>query len=314
MTTTFSNHLLAGDHASLPAFGSVPQGTLYACSDHGKIYQSDGATAWSDWHGNNASSGLSDQGTFTYLDAAEAAAPATPAAGKVRIYAKADGRIYSMDDAGVESGPFDAAGGGGGGGFTGLEMAANGNAVSTVTLPRTPDDGSTIILFGNYVAGAGATGVSSTNTTWTKVLGPYNNGGCLMELWVGVVSTGGGAVITITHAGYTYSTLAAMELVGVSVTPTVGATYTAAASAATHTLNGVTSGNLVIVAVSNANTTVASSAPDVTPKGIGIVGLKASHPTQPLNIMPMIATFATGTSVSALITNATTSILMVELS
>jgi hypothetical protein len=44
----------------------------------------------------------------------EEAAPSTPAAGTVAIYAKSDGRIYSKDDAGVESGPFDAAGAGGG--------------------------------------------------------------------------------------------------------------------------------------------------------------------------------------------------------
>jgi hypothetical protein len=59
--------------------------------------------------------GLADQDAFTFLDATEAAAPATPASGFVRLYAKSDGRIYSKDDGGVEYGPFDAAGGGGGG-------------------------------------------------------------------------------------------------------------------------------------------------------------------------------------------------------
>ena len=59
-------------------------------------------------------SGIADQGAFTYLDATEAAAPSTPASGKVRVYAKSDGRIYSKDDGGVEYGPFDAAGGAGG--------------------------------------------------------------------------------------------------------------------------------------------------------------------------------------------------------
>lgn len=58
--------------------------------------------------------GIADQGTFTFLDATGASAPATPASGKARIYAKTDGRIYSKDDAGVEYGPFDASGGGGG--------------------------------------------------------------------------------------------------------------------------------------------------------------------------------------------------------
>ena len=49
MTTKFIDHLLEGDHASRPAFGAVPEGTLYACSDHGLIYQSDGTAAWSTW-------------------------------------------------------------------------------------------------------------------------------------------------------------------------------------------------------------------------------------------------------------------------
>lgn len=38
-----------------------------------------------------------------YIDLTEAAAPATPAAGKARVYAKADGLLYSKDDAGAES-------------------------------------------------------------------------------------------------------------------------------------------------------------------------------------------------------------------
>lgn len=64
---------------------------------------------------NVGGSGIADQGAFTYLDATEGAAPSTPASGFARIYAKSDGRIYSKDDAGVEYGPFDAAGGGAGG-------------------------------------------------------------------------------------------------------------------------------------------------------------------------------------------------------
>ncbi len=49
MTTRFTDHLLEGNHAGRPAFGAVPQGTLYACSDHALIYQSDGVAAWSTW-------------------------------------------------------------------------------------------------------------------------------------------------------------------------------------------------------------------------------------------------------------------------
>jgi hypothetical protein len=47
-----------------------------------------------------------------YIDLDEGAAPATPASGKVRVYAKTDGSAYQKDDAGTETG---LAGGGGGG-------------------------------------------------------------------------------------------------------------------------------------------------------------------------------------------------------
>jgi hypothetical protein len=50
-----------------------------------------------------------------YIDLTEGSAPATPAAGKVRIYAKADGSAYQKDDAGTETG---LAGGGGGSALT----------------------------------------------------------------------------------------------------------------------------------------------------------------------------------------------------
>lgn len=45
-----------------------------------------------------------------HLEFAEAAAPGTPAAGIVRIYAKADGLLYQKDDAGLETGLAGAAG------------------------------------------------------------------------------------------------------------------------------------------------------------------------------------------------------------
>lgn len=46
--TTLPGVLLTGDHASRPAANAVATGTLYACSTHGLIYQSDGS-AWSTW-------------------------------------------------------------------------------------------------------------------------------------------------------------------------------------------------------------------------------------------------------------------------
>lgn len=114
MTATVAGiHLGLDTHANRPAANTVPDGSFYSCSTHSLIYKSNFAgNSWATWA--TLSGGLADQGAFTYLDATEAAAPATPASGFARIYAKADGRIYSKDDAGVEYGPFDAAGGAGG--------------------------------------------------------------------------------------------------------------------------------------------------------------------------------------------------------
>ena len=44
MATRFADHLLDGTHATRPAATAVPAGTLYSCTDHALIYQSDGAT------------------------------------------------------------------------------------------------------------------------------------------------------------------------------------------------------------------------------------------------------------------------------
>lgn len=56
MATRFADHLLTGTHAARPAATAVPSGTLYACTDHTKVYQSDGAT-WADWHDGSAGGG-----------------------------------------------------------------------------------------------------------------------------------------------------------------------------------------------------------------------------------------------------------------
>jgi len=47
--TRFIDHLPTGDHASRPAASAVPQGTLYSCTTHSLIYQSDGTSAWTTW-------------------------------------------------------------------------------------------------------------------------------------------------------------------------------------------------------------------------------------------------------------------------
>lgn len=121
---TFPGMLQEGDHASRPAATAVGSGALYACSDHSLIYQSDGSS-WSTWwtgnsavadHNHTAAGGDGGDLDAPVIDGYaifnEEAAPSTPSAGTVAIYAKSDGRIYSKDDAGNEYGPFDADSGG----------------------------------------------------------------------------------------------------------------------------------------------------------------------------------------------------------
>jgi hypothetical protein len=46
MTTRFADHLLTGIHSARPAASAVPAGTLYSCTTHSTIDQSDGSS-WS---------------------------------------------------------------------------------------------------------------------------------------------------------------------------------------------------------------------------------------------------------------------------
>ena len=68
---------------------------------------------------------LSDAGAFTVP---EIAAPSTPATGRVVFYAKADGLMYSKDDAGTET--LMSGGSGGGGGGTGLFVGRSAKAAN----------------------------------------------------------------------------------------------------------------------------------------------------------------------------------------
>lgn len=50
MTATVAGIHLSGDHASRPAANTVPDGSLYSCSTHDLIYQSDfGGNSWATW-------------------------------------------------------------------------------------------------------------------------------------------------------------------------------------------------------------------------------------------------------------------------
>lgn len=67
-----------------------------------------------------------------FIDLDEGAAPATPAASKVRIYAKSDGSVYQKDDAGTETGL--ATGGGGVGSLSVVLKTADETVNASTTL------------------------------------------------------------------------------------------------------------------------------------------------------------------------------------
>lgn len=77
-----------------------------------------------------SSGAIGDQTSVTFT---EGSAPSTPASGKVVVYAKSDGLIYSKDDAGVET--LMSGGGSGAGAMVYLGSAAvSGSAATTLTI------------------------------------------------------------------------------------------------------------------------------------------------------------------------------------
>lgn len=147
----------------------------------------------------DAGSGLADQDAFTFLDATEAAAPATPAAGFVRIYAKSDGRVYSKDDAGVEYGPFDVAGGAGLT-FPAIATASGGNRTTdstTQTLDMPASVASGDLLIAVLVCDGNPT--FTWPAGWTALTsGASNSSECRVEARYRVADGSEGASIAVT--------------------------------------------------------------------------------------------------------------------
>jgi hypothetical protein len=87
VTTRFADHLLTGTHAARPAVSAVPVGTLYSCTTHLLIYQSDGSS-WAVWAVlNEAGVVLTTRGDLLTSDGT----------GLVRLPAGADGQMLVAD-------------------------------------------------------------------------------------------------------------------------------------------------------------------------------------------------------------------------
>jgi hypothetical protein len=150
-------------------------------------------------------------------------------------------------------------GGGGGSGESApaiIQAKFAGAGISSIVMDNAPANGSTLLLYLDMFSTGTASAVSSTNTTWTKLLTFAGLGGAIYDLWVGQVSGGaGGTTITITHPN-SFCSATCLEIAD-TVTPTLGASLQSAVNPNPYSfrkLAGVGAGNLVVFASGPDNT------------------------------------------------------------
>jgi hypothetical protein len=159
-----------GVAASTPSAGKV---ALYAKAD-GLLYSKDdtGAETLVSGGAGGGGGGTPFDGTF-----AEGAAPTTPSAGNVVVYAKADGLMYSKDDGGVETLMSGGAGGGGGGSGDVVSTAPvfSGPLVTTAYAMPALEINVAKALNTKTVAAASEFSLSDTPTANTRIIWRLTN-------------------------------------------------------------------------------------------------------------------------------------------
>ena len=253
---TLPGVLLTGDHASRPAATAVANGALYACSTHGTIYQSDGAT-WSTWRASTAVADILDLAT---AETDDTLVLAPDGAGGVEFRAEAEG--------------------GGGGGNVATPVVLQRKIVTTdatsLTITAVPSGNRMVVSVSG--SNASATALSCTNTTFTKVADFTAADGSHCTVWVGVVSGGSsGTSISVTTTA-TFTNIGMVEVTD-ALTPTAGTVRSASrgSSVSDLLLDGLTAGRFIAIATCNGNAGNAIIVKPTFPYVWGVVGRVGIH-------------------------------------
>jgi hypothetical protein len=166
----------------------------------------------------------------------EAAAPATPATGKVALYAKTDGRVYSKDDAGTETSFVGVT--------SGTAVSASGTSVDFTGIPAGTKQ-ITLSFSGlstngtsNLIVQIGDSGGIET----TNYLGTVNDGGSPTNYSSGYMLRNGNAAANINHGNIiihlvSSNTWVGTHLMGLSNTGVIA--YGAGSKALSDTLDRI---------------------------------------------------------------------------
>lgn len=146
--STLPGLLLTGTHASRPAATAVGSGTLYACSTHSLVYQSNGAT-WSTW----ATLGTAETLPVTIIDAKGDLIAGTAADTAARLAVGTNGQVLTAAS-GQSTGLQWSAAAGGGLTHTYLGYNTAGGSWATMNSQRTHYKKVTIPSAG-FLAGIG---------------------------------------------------------------------------------------------------------------------------------------------------------------
>lgn len=193
--TTLPGVLLSGTHASRPAASAVASGALYAETDTGQIYQSDGASTWTAWGAVAASNPLTTKGDLIVGGTAGV---------QSRLGVGTNGFVLTADSAQTLGAKWVAAGGGWPPAFpsapTLVESVAwaSKNDGNTMSLASTPSTGDAIFVFqlSNQYQARVPTGGGAT---WYNIAAITHESGNFMDtsLWMGIVGGSPSATVTL---------------------------------------------------------------------------------------------------------------------